>query len=30
MPFTRITLRESYRDAQLTLISDTLHQCLGE
>lgn len=28
MPFTRITLREGYSDAQLTLISDTLHQCL--
>jgi phenylpyruvate tautomerase PptA (4-oxalocrotonate tautomerase family) len=30
MPFTRITLREGYSDAQLTQISDTLHQCLVE
>lgn len=30
MPFTRITLRQGYSDAGLTLISDTLHQTLVE
>ena len=28
MPFTRITLRQGYSDAQITQISDILQQCL--
>ncbi|MBD8451139.1 tautomerase family protein [Serratia rubidaea] len=30
MPFTRITLRQGYSDAQLARLSDILHRCLTE
>ncbi|MEB6335778.1 tautomerase family protein [Serratia rhizosphaerae] len=30
MPFTRITLRQGYSDAQLARLSDIVHRCLTE